>query len=186
MKSKRFNLLIKFIIAKQMIIVLIWKFLRYTYLNKQICNDWKTPWYRKSFLFEITEVGNQTDPETGNGRDHIRIRNQYIQKVHNSDTPQWQTHPKNPFMNSWQQYIIIWRKEYYICSKWEKKRSIKPFYIINRSRIIKKKNKFINRFNHNVRNCKRMSTLIYQEVIYWWIWERMYRLLNIQNTKSVS
>jgi len=178
MKSKRFNLLIKFIIAKQMIIVLIWKFLRYTYLNKQICNDWNTPWYRKSFLFDLTNLDNQ--------RDHIRIRNKYIQKVHNSDTPQWQTHPKNPFMNSWQQYIIIWRKEYYICSKWEKKRSIKPFYIINRSRIIKKKNKFINRFNHNVRYCKRVSTLIYKEIICWWIWERMHRLLNIQNTKSVS
>lgn len=178
MKSKRFNLLIKFIIAKQMIIVLIWKFLRYTYLNKQICNDWNTPWYRKSFLFDLTNLDNQ--------RDHIRIRNQYIQKVHNSDTPQWQTHPKNPFMNSWQKYIIIGWKEYYICSKWEKKRSIKPFYIINRSRIIKKKNKFINRFNHNVRYCKRVSTLIYKEMICWWIWERMYRLLNIQTTKSVS
>ena len=162
------------------------KFLRYTYLNKQICNDRNTPWYRKSYLFDLPQSGNQTDPETGNGRDHIRIRNKYIQKIHNSDTPQWETHPTHPFMNSWQTYILIWWKEYYICSKGERKRSIKPFYIINRSRIVKKKNKFINRYNYNVRYCKRMSTLIYQEMICWWIWERMYRLLNIQNTKSIS
>lgn len=161
-----------------MIAIIKAKFLRYTYLNKQICNDWSTPWYRKSYLFDLTNKDNQ--------RDHMRIRNKYIQKIHNSDTPQWQTHPKNPFMNSWQTYILIWWKEYYICSKWERKRSVKPFYIINRSRIIKKKNKFINRYNHNVRYCKRMSTLIYQEMIYWWILKRMYRLLNIQNTKSVS
>ena len=121
------------------------RFLRYTYLNKQICNDWNTPWYRKSYLFDIPQSGNQPDPETGNGRDHLWVRNRYIQKVHNSDTPQWQTHPTHPFMNSWQIYILIWRKEYYICSKGEIKRSIKPFYIINRSRIIKQKNKFINR-----------------------------------------
>ena len=156
------------------------KFLRYTYLNKQICTDRRTPWYRKSYLFDLS------DPETGNGRDHLRIRNQYIQKVHNSDTPQWQRHPTHPFMNSWQTYILIWWKQYYTCSKWERKRSIKPFYIINRSRIIKQKNKFINRYNYNVRNIKRMSTLICQEMICWWIWERMYRLLSLQNTKSVS
>ena len=161
-----------------MITIIKAKFLRYTYLNKQICNDRKTPWYRKSYLFDLTNKDNQ--------RDHIRIRNQYIQKVHNGDKPQWEPRPKTPFINSWQTYILIWWKEHYLCSKWERKRSIKPFYIINRSKLIKKKNKFINRYNYHVRYCKRMSTLIYQEMICWWIWERMHRLLNIQNTKSVS